>query len=342
MSDLMKKMKFRLAISVTAAASLLGCASTPTRPSSVARGDYDAAKEYVTRLIQHRMKAHSLVGLSIVLVDDQKVVWAEGFGHADKERNIPATADTAYRVGSISKLFTATAAMQLAEQGRMDIDKPLQTYLPAFSIKSRFPDSAPVTPRHLMTHHSGLPGDVIRGMWNPNPESFTGVVEKIRDEYTANPPGYVWAYSNVGVTLLGHAIQNVYGENFSTGMARRVLRPLGMRDASFSARPEGSQMARAYRDGVASDDPPLRDVPAGGLNASAADLGLFCRWCSPVVSPESTRFCALKPSRKCCVRRIPALCSTGASRSGWPGCLAVWEISISAMPGRSLTVAARP
>lgn len=275
MLALIKKMKFRLAVTVAAAASLLGCASAPTRPPSIARGDYDAAKEYVTRLIQHRMKAHSLAALSIVLVDDQEVIWAEGFGHADKERNIRATAETAYRVGSISKLLTATAAMQLVEQGRMGIDKPLQNYLPRFSVKTRFPDAAPVTPRHLMTHHSGLPGDLIRGMWNPSPESFTGVVEKIRDEYTAYPPGYVWAYSNVGVTLLGHAIQNVYGEDFAAGMARHVLRPLGMHDASFSPRPEGARMARAYRDGVASDDPPLRDVPAGGLNASAADLGRF-------------------------------------------------------------------
>lgn len=92
MLALIKKMKFRLAVTVAAAASLLGCASAPTRPPSIARGDYDAAKEYVTRLIQHRMKAHSLAALSIVLVDDQEVIWAEGFGHADKERNIRATA----------------------------------------------------------------------------------------------------------------------------------------------------------------------------------------------------------------------------------------------------------
>ena len=109
------------------------------------------------------MKKNSVTGLSIALVDDQRIVWAEGFGYADQEKKIPATADTLYRVGSISKLFTDTAAMQLVEQGKLDIDQPLKKYIPNFSIKSRYPDTAEITPRQLMTHHSGLPRDRLKG-----------------------------------------------------------------------------------------------------------------------------------------------------------------------------------
>lgn len=126
---------------------IAGCSSAPTRPESVGRGDYAMIAEYVSTLIRHEMRKRDVAGLSIALVDDQRVVWAEGFGYADKAGNVPASPETVYRAGSISKLFTATAAMQLAERGTLDIDRPLGDYLPGFSIRTRFADAAPVTPR---------------------------------------------------------------------------------------------------------------------------------------------------------------------------------------------------
>ena len=117
---------------------LAACGGSPPRPDSVARNDYESFKPYVEKLIRHEMDANAITGLSIALVDDQRIVWAEGFGYADKENRKPASAETIYRVGSISKLFTATAAMQLAEQHKLDLDRPLQDVLPEFSIRSRF------------------------------------------------------------------------------------------------------------------------------------------------------------------------------------------------------------
>jgi len=118
---------------------IAGCSSAPMRPESVGRGDYTKVEEYVSALIRHEMKKRDVTGLSIALVDDQRVVWAAGFGYADKAGNVPASAETIYRAGSISKIFTATAAMQLAERGRLDIDRPLATTSPG----SR---SGPVSP----------------------------------------------------------------------------------------------------------------------------------------------------------------------------------------------------
>jgi len=152
--------------------SIAGCSSAPTRPESVGRGDYAKVAEF-SALVRHEMKKRDVTGLSIALVDDQRVVWAEGFGYADKDGSVPASPETVYRAGSISKLFTATAAMQLAERGRLGIDRPLGDYLPGFSIRTRFTDAAPVTPRSIMAHHSGLPSDYLKGMWTRNPEPFT-------------------------------------------------------------------------------------------------------------------------------------------------------------------------
>jgi len=255
-----------------------GCSGAPMRPEPVGRGDYAKVAEYVSASIRQQMKKRDVTGLSIALIDDQRVVWAEGFGYADKDRNVPASPETVYRAASISKLFTATAAMQLAERGRMDIDRPLAEYLPGFSIRTRFADSAPITPRSIMTHHSGLPSDYLKGMWTRNPEPFTRVAGRIRDEYAANPPGTVFSYSNLGMTLLGDAIGKVAGRDFAAYVRDEILLPLGMNSSSFSPSVDLTpHAAKGYRKGKEEKEPSLRDVPAGGLNASVLDLSRFIR-----------------------------------------------------------------
>ena len=260
---------------IFAAFILTGCASAPMRPAEIVRNDYEASKQYLAALIQYQMKKHDVTGLSIALVDDQRIVWAQGFGFADKAQNIAATSETLYRVGSISKLFTATAAMQLAEQGRMNIDKPLQTYIPEFSVKALAIDGI-ITPRNIMTHHSGLPRDYLKGMWNKHPQPFADVATAITGTLPAYPAGLIFSYSNVGVTLLGHAIQNVTGRPFEQHLQESVLQPLGMENSSFTAAPPTtSLMSKGYRKGMQMDDPPLRDIPAGGLNTNVLDLSRF-------------------------------------------------------------------
>src|SRR5947208_16681198 len=105
----------RMAAAMLAAAVLAACAIRPSSPEMVARHEYDAVKRYAIDLVRYEMRKHDVTGLSVALVDDQKIVWAEGFGYADEAAKIPATPDTIYRAGSVSKLFTATALMQLVE-----------------------------------------------------------------------------------------------------------------------------------------------------------------------------------------------------------------------------------
>ncbi len=267
----MKPFSIILAIGI-----LSGCASAPPRPANIAHGDYATTEAYVNKLVQYEMKKNSVEGLSITLVDDQHIVWAKGFGYADQENNIPATADTLYRVGSISKLFTDMAAMQLVEQGKLDIDQPLKNYIPNFSIKTRYPGAAEITPRQLMTHHSGLPRDRLKGFMTVNPEPFTGLVEDIRNDYTAYPPNLIFSYSNLGISLLGIAIQNQSGMPFADFMKQSLLFPMGMKNSSFDTGPSASTlMAKGYRSRDEADEPALRDIPAGGLNSSVEDLGRF-------------------------------------------------------------------
>jgi CubicO group peptidase (beta-lactamase class C family) len=276
MNHLSTKKILTMALFVSLAV-LAGCARPPVRPQAMTPGDYSYVKEYISWLIDQEMNTNDVQGLSIALVDDQQVVWAEGFGLADVKGKIPADADTIYRVGSVSKLFTATAVMQLVEQGKMRLDDPLVKYVPDFTLRTRFEGAPPITLRHILTHHSGIPAD-HEGMWTKNPQPLKSLPALLKDEYAAFPPDTVFAYSNLGVSLLGLAVQNAGGREFAAHMRQAVLAPLGMEHAAFATTiPTVPPAARAYNGSEEKPEPPLRDIPAGGLNASVNDMSRFIR-----------------------------------------------------------------
>ncbi len=255
---------------------LYGCSTTGAKVAGIACSDYDCVKTHIAGLIREEMKKDDVPGLSIAIVDDRGLVWAEGFGYADKKKGASATAGTVYRVASISKLFTATAVMQLAEKGLIDIDKPLIRYLPEFSIKSRFPEAQPITPRNLMTHHAGLPATYYKGFFSNEPEPFANILGEIKDEYLAYPPEHVYSYSNLGMTVLGCLIERITGRDYASYMTDSILNPLGMKNSFFSPKAPAIA-AKGYRNGKEADDFGVRDLPASGLFSSVLDLSLFMR-----------------------------------------------------------------
>lgn len=113
--------RFTCSIALLCSLLLTACGSAPQRPPSLTRGDYSTMREYIGALIRHQMARNDVVGAAIALVDDQQVVWAEGFGHADLENDVPATTATPFRLGSIAKVMTASLAMQMAERGELDL-----------------------------------------------------------------------------------------------------------------------------------------------------------------------------------------------------------------------------
>jgi len=234
-----------------------------------------AIREDLAPLIAAAQDRFQVPGLSLVLVRRDAVLWAEGFGLADRERRITATPTTVYRAGSLAKPLTATAVMQLAETDEIDIDQPLNAYLPAFSIRSRFDTVAqPISVRSVLSHHAGLPTDLNKGMWTNMP--YTRVAEALDEEYAAFPPNLVFAYSNLGYTLLGHMVETVSGADYRDYMAQRLFRPLGMsRSGLGQPGPLGDSLAQGYRNGESFALLPIRDLPAHGLYTSAADLGRY-------------------------------------------------------------------
>ncbi|MFH1490298.1 MAG: C45 family autoproteolytic acyltransferase/hydrolase [Pseudomonadota bacterium] len=215
--------------------------------------NYESTISRMTTYIQNDMAQNQVTGLSIALVDGQKVVWARGFGYADKEAGVLAGADTIYEIGSLSKTFAAMAVMRLVEEGLIDLDQPLTTYLPGFYINQRFPESGPITIRSMLTHHSGIPGDLFNGAFTEGgPFDYdTWLLEYLRNEYTSAPVDAVLAYSNSAVELLRPVIEKVAPGGFKA-YANDLFDRMGMANTSYELdeRIPLERLSNAYDGGV--------------------------------------------------------------------------------------------
>ncbi|MES9991657.1 MAG: serine hydrolase domain-containing protein [Candidatus Thiodiazotropha sp.] len=229
------------------------------------------AKKLIGRLIEEEI----VPGVSIALVDDQGPIWLEGFGNADNRSGERVDSRTLFRVGSMTKPVTALAVMQLVAEGKIDLDGALSEQLDGFSIRHHdHQTAAPVTPRQLLSHRSGLPSDLRKGMYTDTP--FTQVTKLLHDEYAAYRPGKRYSYSNVGYDLLGHLIQQRSGVAYTEFIERSLFAPLGMKSSGFSlAEEKTARFSAGHMDGMVRPQPPLRDTPALGLYSSAEELGVL-------------------------------------------------------------------
>ena len=191
---------------------------------------------------QIRWRGHP--GVAVGVVSDQDLVWAKGFGFADVGSEEPMTPATKFRMASHSKLFTATAIMQLREEGKIQLDDPVSEYLPWFLVKSADPDDPPITIEQLLTHSSGLPreaGDHWTTREFPTPEEL---LELIPERQAAYSPEVRWKYSNLAYTIAGMVIEAVSGHSWAEYLQANIFDPLGMSSSSVDREVDG--MATGY------------------------------------------------------------------------------------------------
>lgn len=256
--------------------------------------DYASLTGRIDQIADEELDRGILRGFSIALVDDQRVVFAKGYGLADVKRSVPAAKDTIYRAGSISKLFNAVMVMQLAEQGKLDIDRPIREYdiTPPFRIVN--PYDKQVTLRQLMCHRSGLIRESPTGSYfDPDEPSLEQTVASIAPCVMVYPPDTKTKYSNIGVAVAGHVASQLAGVPFNEYQHRHILDPLGMSSSSFlmndKLRPrlsKGYMIVAKPKQRYDSDELPRFDVieapefelgtiPAGNLYTTAEDLAKF-------------------------------------------------------------------
>jgi CubicO group peptidase (beta-lactamase class C family) len=218
------------------------------------------------------------------VVHGDRTLWAKGYGRADLASGAPATTGTPFRLGSVSKLFTAIAVMQLRDRGALGLDDPVTRHLPWFAIGSPYAGAPPITVRHLLTHTSGLPREGAFPYWTthafpPRDELHAALA----GQKVFSPPGAAYRYSNLGMTLLGEVVENASGEGYAAYLAGHVLAPLGMASSTAAAdRAQVAALARAYQRRRSGE--PRREIayydtgvfaPMGGVVSTVEDLGRF-------------------------------------------------------------------
>lgn len=234
--------------------------------------------------IEKARQENKIVGLSVAIVYDQDVLLAKGFGYADLDKKVLADRTTIYRVGSITKLFTALMLMQLRDAGKLNLDDPIEKYLPEFKIKSRFPDARPATFRQVAAHYSGLPIEPPMTIEYENPEKFPPVEEQLKslkDVEMIVPAMSEFAYSNLGYNIMGLALARVAKQPYTQYVDQHILKPLGMNQSGFALTESmKSHFAVGYK--AASPDGtferssyPEHGLASGMLYSSVDDMTQF-------------------------------------------------------------------
>ena len=220
-----------------------------------------------------------VAGAVVVVVKDGKVLFGKGYGFADVEKRVPVDWQTTlFRPGSISKLFTWTAVMQLVEQGKLDLDADVNTYID-FKVPEAF--GKPITLRDIMTHTPGYE-DYAKDLIVGDAKMLVPLGDHLKTHQPRRifPPGSTPAYSNYATALAGYIVERVSGKPFPEYVEQFITGPLGMTHATFQQPLPAAlepQMSKGYK--VASDKAKPFEIvvpsPAGALSASGADMARF-------------------------------------------------------------------
>ena len=262
--------------------------SAPFSPANDSPARWAAIDSFRVR-IRSDVAADSVGGITAAVVVGDRMIWAEGFGWADRDRRIPAGVETIYRIGSISKSFTAVALMRAVNAGVLALDAPVAGVLPPVSgFAGARPGARPVTFRHLASHTAGLVREPALQ------DAAAGSIEHWEQKVLASIPatrfdtlpGARYAYSNIGFGVLGLAVARATGTEFRALITREIFEPLGMTHSSFSVPQDDLRhLAAGYanrRDGTIDADSPAREhagrgykVPNGGIYSTVGDLARF-------------------------------------------------------------------
>ena len=266
-----------------------------TAPSQQGPTDPAELEAFLDKELGREMKNHHIAGAAVSVVKDGKLFFAKGYGEADLKNDIPVDPErTNFRTGSIAKLFTWTAVMQLAEQGKLDLNEDINTYLD-FRIPDTYPQ--PITLKDLMTHTSGFESLYYERLAK-DPNDLEPPREWLISHMPARvrPPGDVAAYSDYGAALAGYIVAWVSGEPYDRYVQEHILNPLGMshttaqpsmppdirahtsvgyvyKDGAFKEFPDTSEMGQPRLEYADMGQPAL--VPAGDMQSSATDMARF-------------------------------------------------------------------
>jgi CubicO group peptidase (beta-lactamase class C family) len=275
--------KLMLMCFVTALLCGLSPARSALPQANPGGAEFSAIVERFRQEIQGHMQQDSIPGLAIAIVDDQHILWMEGFGYTDGDKKIAVTPHTLFSIQSMSKSFTATAAMFAAQAGLVDLDAPITAYLPDFTVNSVFEEhpEQKITLRMLLSHTAGFAHEApFGGNFDLPAYSFVKHIASISDTWLKFPVGDYYSYSNLGVDLAGYILQVQSGMPFTQYVQETLLQPLGMNESTLDVSQVRANKTRAIGH-VNSPFPPPVDfliIPSGGVWSTASDMARYLQF----------------------------------------------------------------
>ena len=279
-----EKQAFFLKITLDGDGLLAGLQLVPAMLENLPAGPLTLAdvQERLRQAIEQTMYAQHVPSISLALVKGDKMVWTKAFGYMNLARSVPADEDTVYMTGSMFKVVVASAVMQLVDEGKLDLDKPVNSYLKGFQIPNAFDKEAPLTMRHLLSHHGGIPNRAqIVNLWSRElPITMHELIHK--QMKVSTKPGTKFEYSNLAYTFNAFLVGQLSEMKFARAMQKRIFEPLQMTRTVFDPTPEiNENLAIPYTNSSTGKDvlavPRVRlDVwPAGDVYSTPADMARF-------------------------------------------------------------------
>jgi CubicO group peptidase (beta-lactamase class C family) len=262
-------------------------APSPAPPSAnnTTRGPQNVTElaSFLNTTISDELSTYHIPGATVAVVKDGKLFYANGYGYADLENKSPVDANASmFQIGSVCKLFTWTAVTQLVEEGKINLNADVNTYLTDFKIPETYPGQ-PVTMENLMTMTAGFE-DQPRGVALSDPQEIQPLGATLAQTIPARlwPPGQVWSYSNWGAALAGYIVQEVSGVPFNQYITEKIFKPLGMNNTTIE-QPVPPQLAPnvvktyAYNNGAfqQTQDLTVGIPPAFAIHTTAPDMAKF-------------------------------------------------------------------
>lgn len=254
-----------------------------TTNSSVIGDKLPSSYKTIDDYVEQQQRRFNIPGISLAIIEGNQIVHFRGFGRAHPGGGAP-TLQTPFFIGSVTKSFTALAIMQLVEQGKLDLDAPVQRYLPWFCVADA-EASASITLRHLLNHTSGLSmvqGQLVLSNLDSARNATERQIKALASSKLSNPVGSKFNYNNTNYNILGLVIESASGGSYSDYIQNHIFDPLGMHN-SFTSREDAQQhqlaMGHRYWFGIPRPEPnlsiPLGSLPSGQLISSAEDMAHY-------------------------------------------------------------------
>ena len=282
---------FRSALALAMMLLLGACATPPSHTSvSTLENDSTGFSSYADKQIHRAMRKNNIVGLSAIVFDAKTIRWHGDYGFSDQDRKTAVTENTQYQIGSLTKLMTAAAIMQLHQQQRLSINDPVSKFLANFPVSDCY-GSGSIKIRDLLTHESGLPNSYWPDFWTQT--DWREVYQKLDCSMVPFRPNTTQHYSNIGFTLLGNIIEQVTGDDYENYMRTAILEPLQMRNTDFESFDNRHapliNLSRSFDEKKKTIAPSyVRDTPAGGVVASVSDMVKFAQVFMPASVQRNT------------------------------------------------------